>query len=114
MRVFAAILSILLTDAILRGGEPAPRQVRILGPDKLQRGMRNRVVVEGLFEGNAWKPLGPDGFSVKATGPARIAEDPAGKPMNPFELLADDVAKGSVTVEIRAGSKVLTRAFEVG
>jgi len=114
MRIFTALLSIVLTGASLPAGEPAPRQVRILGSDKLQRGTRNLVHIEGLFDANNWKPLGPDGFSVKVTGPARVVEDPAAKPMNPVEVLADDVAKGKVTVEIRVGGKSFTRAFEVG
>src|SRR5262245_714932 len=100
MRIFTALLSIVVTAAALPAGEPAPRQVRILGPDKLQGGTRNLVHVEGLFDANNWKPLGPDGFSVKVAGPARVVEDPAAKPMNPVEVRADDVAKGKVTFEI--------------
>jgi hypothetical protein len=92
----------------------APREVRLVGPAVLARGTRHLVYAEGLFGGKDWKPLDPDGFSVRVTGEGRLAEDPAGKPMNPFEVRSDDVDKGQVTVEVRAGDRTASRTFAVG
>src|SRR5436309_992169 len=80
--------------APLLGGEPGARQLRVIGPDTLQRATRHLIHVEGLYDGKNWKPVPSDQFSVKVTGAARVVDDPAGKPMNPFEIQCDDVAKG--------------------
>src|SRR5262245_40844362 len=93
----AAVL--LVGGARLGGGGPAPRQVRIGGPDVLQRATRHLVHAEGLYDGKSWKRLAPDQFTVKVTGAGRAAVDPAGRPMNPFEVRCDDVAAGKLTVE---------------
>jgi hypothetical protein len=98
----------------LRGGEPVPRQLRVVGPDTLQRANRNLVYVEGLYDGKNWKAVPPDQLSVKVTGAARLLDDPAGKPTNPFEVRGEDVPKGQAVVEARAGDLAALRKFAVG
>jgi hypothetical protein len=103
----------LLTGTRLVGGE-SPTQLRIIGPDVLQRATRNLIYVEGLYGAKNWKPIAPDQLTVKATGAGQIADDPAGKAMNPFEVLCEDVAKGKLFIEVRAGDRTAARTFEVG
>lgn len=109
-----ATLPVCLCAVPLRAGEPAPRQLRIVGPDVLQRGTRNLIVVEGLYDGKNWKSVAPDQFTIRVDGAARRVDDPAGKPMNPVEVRCDDVAKGKATIEVRIADKSATRTFEVG
>jgi hypothetical protein len=109
-----ALGATLLFVPHLCAGEPSPRQLRIVGPDTLQRAARNLVHVEGLYDGKTWKSVPPDNFSVKVKGAARFVDDPAAKTMNPFELLCEDVAKAEVTVEIRSADRSVVRKFPVG
>jgi hypothetical protein len=93
---------------------PAPQKIRLVGPDVLQRGTRNLIHVEGLFDGKTWKRLDPTKLSVQVTGAGRLVEDPAGGMMNPFEVRGDDVDRGEVTVEVKAADKAATAKFAVG
>jgi hypothetical protein len=106
------IVCILIPLSSLKAQEP--RQIRILGPNTLQRATRNLVHVEGLYDGKTWKEVPPAQFTVKVTGAGSIVDDPAAKPMNPFEVRGDDVASGKLTVEVRSGPVAATRTFEVG
>jgi hypothetical protein len=106
---------LLPSGTVLPGAEPpVPQLIRVAGPDILERGMRHALSVEGLMGGKNWELLAPDQFLVKVTGSAHTLEDPAGRPMNPFEIRCDDVAKGKVSIEIRAADKLVTRTFAVG
>ncbi len=96
------------------GAQPAPQKLRILGPDVLQRGTRHLLHIEGLLDGKTWQRLAPDLFTVKITGAARALDDPAGKSMNPVEILCEDVAQGKVAVVVRSANQVATRVFAVG
>src|SRR5205814_2635258 len=91
-------IPLLIAGAYHPGREQPPRQVRIVGPDMLQRGTRNLIHVESIHDGKTWKRVAPDQFSVKVTGAASVVADPAAKPMNPFEVRCEDVATGEVTV----------------
>lgn len=113
LAITLSVTALLLFGMQLCGG-PAPRQLRIVGPDTLQRATRHLIHVEGLYDGKNWKPVSPDHFSVKVTGPARVMDDPAGKTMNPFELECEDVAKGEVTVEVKTADRTAARKFVVG
>ncbi len=109
-------ISVLLSlSASVPGAEqPRPRQIRVAGPDTLQQGMRYALAVEGLRDGTNWELLAPDQFRVKVSGSARALDDPAGRPMNPFEIRCEDVADGKVTIEITVGDQAVTRTFAVG
>jgi hypothetical protein len=113
--LFCSVVVVWFAGGDIRAADKAPPQaVRVLGPEVLQKNTRNLVYVEGLYEGKNWKPLPPDQFTVKVAGAGHPVDDPAGKPMNPFEISADDVARGQLTIEVRAGDKVATRTFAVG
>jgi hypothetical protein len=120
LRVLLGITILLVPVAagLVAAGEPAepppPADVRLVGPSVLQRGTRNLVYAEGLYGGKDWKPLAPDKFSVRVTGAARLVEDPAARPMNPFEVWCDDVDQGKVTVDVRAWDRTSSRTFAVG
>jgi hypothetical protein len=110
--------AVLLTGSavsVVRADDNAPpKNVRLVGPDVMQPGTRHLVHVEGIFDGNAWKHVGPDQFTVRVTGSGRLADDPAAKQMNPLEIICDSVDFGKVTVEVRAGDKSSTRTFNLG
>jgi hypothetical protein len=91
-----------------------PVKVRFAGPDILQRGTRNLVYAEGTADGKSWKSLAPDQVSVRVSGAGRLVEDPAARPMNPFEVHCDDVDDGKVTVEIQSGTLSAGRTFVTG
>jgi hypothetical protein len=103
-----------LTTAGLFGADAPPRQVRVVGPDVLQRGTRQLVYAEGTADGRTWRPLDPDHFRVRLTGPARLLDDPAAKLMNPFEVRCDDVEQGRVTVEVQTTDRSATKTFTIG
>src|SRR5438045_9441398 len=112
----AAISLAVCRSGLFAADPPRPSfaQVRLVAPDLLQRGMRNLVHVEGLVDGKTWKPLDPGQFTVTVTGAAHLADDPAGRPMNPFEVRCDDAAQGKVTVEVRAADRRAARTFAIG
>jgi hypothetical protein len=95
-------------------GEAAPQAIRIFGPNVLQRGTRQLLHIEGIFDGKTWKYLQPDRFSVTVSGAARLVVDPSGRPMNPVEVHCDDVNAGKAKVDVRVGSRALSRLFAVG
>src|SRR5438105_4194847 len=97
-----ALLCCLALVLPLRAEPNPPQKIRLVGPNVLQRGSRQIIYVEGLFDGKDWKPLAPDQFTVRVAGAAKLAEDPAGRPTNPFEIRCDDTARGEATVEVRA------------
>jgi hypothetical protein len=95
------------------GQPPAPQKVRLVGPNVLERGTRNLVYAEGSSDGKEWKRLAPDQFNVQVTGAGRLADDPAGRPMNPFEVRCDEVVQGQLTVELKAAGQQVARTFAV-
>src|SRR5262245_9540093 len=111
---FSLAALLLVSGARLPAGEPAPHLLRVLGPDTLQRASRNLLAVEGSSDGKSWKRLAPDQLRVSVTGAARFVDDPAGRPMNPFEVRCEDVATGEATVTVRSAGLTATRKFAVG
>jgi hypothetical protein len=113
-----AVLMLVTAGAGLPGADkappPPPQKLRITGPDVLLGGTRHLVYAEGVYDGKTWKPVAPDHFTVKVTGAARLVEDPAGRPMNPFEVRCGEAEQGKVTVEVRAGDLTASRTFKVG
>lgn len=113
MVVMLAVGSLMSHESSVRAQPELPQKLRIVGPDTLQRGSRNLVSVEGLVDGKTWKRIAPDRITVTVSGAAQAVVDPAGKQMNPFEVLGDD-SDGKATIEVRVGDKALSRTFSVG
>ena len=108
------ILAVVMLDIpAAEAGKAVPQALRILGPNVLVRGARQLIHVEGFYD-KTWKYLDPDEFSVTVSGSARIVPDPAGKPMNPLTLQCEDAKQGTVTVEVQAGGRRISRSFPVG
>ncbi len=113
--LLCGVATLLLAAVPLPAAEPGspPRQLRIVGPDVLERGTRTLVYAEGTSDGRIWKPLDPDHFRVRITGAARLVDDPAGKPMNPFEVRGDGDS-GKVTIEVQTSERSARRTFPLG
>lgn len=109
LRLF--LLGLTATSAVAQ--DPTPQAVRLHGPKVLTAGARNLVHVEGLFDGKTWKEIKPDRFEVQVTGAGKVFADPAGRAMNPIDVVCGD-GPGKVSVEVRSGGRTATRTWAVG
>lgn len=108
--LLAASVALFTLSAAGQEAKDPPQQVRVLAPPTLAPGTKHLVHVEGLY-GNQWKALHPDSFKADVKGAGKVATDPAGRPMNPFELATE--SDGKVTVSVAAGAATATRTFPV-